>query len=318
MSSGNKGWISFYKGHRNEGKFTPWECAFERDHVPPVTPEADKIFQAARAMQRDTPNPTEADKIRIFQMYKQAADMGHWKAMHNLANCYLNKWGTKFSVTAPDEIYEAMMARGIPSGYMGKALLTRRGWAVEQDPKEARRLMHKAADLGSPIAQYELGMYYYLIEHRSSQGFAYNICATRQGYAKSAYQVGYQLSSEGNLPMALEYYYRGAALGHSISAMSVEDVFSEREGGESLQTTLGFNENLEIAKAFSEYYDFLLNRPDRRIPDIFKNNPIPAHPSISREQSRDMPSKLKDAFGGRWPDEIFPELAPDYMPPPYE
>ena len=37
---------------QNAGKFEPWECAFERDHVPPLDPEADKLFQEARGLQK--------------------------------------------------------------------------------------------------------------------------------------------------------------------------------------------------------------------------------------------------------------------------
>lgn len=301
---------------RGEGWYAEWECAFERDHVPPVTPEAEALFQEARTLERDTYTMTEADKTRVFTLYKQATDMGHWKAMFNLATCYIKGQGTPFSAAKADGIYEGMMARGIPAGFYGKAMLTRRGTAVPHDPKKAADLLHKAADLGSPPAQYDLGVAYIYIKDRDRQGLAYLVCALRQGYAVAGKELGFFLKREKNPLKAVEYYYRAAKLGDYSSIIQLEEFFLEHESvNKSRPYRLGYNLDKPLAAAFASYLRQIEDHTLREIPDLFSRHPIPPHPTISREQSRAMPSKLKDAFGGKWPDEIFPELAPDYMPP---
>ena len=71
------------------GYDTPWECARMADHVPPLPPEADKIFQAARALEKRG-DLTLREKGEVFNGYKKAAEMGHWKAMNNLIACYMS------------------------------------------------------------------------------------------------------------------------------------------------------------------------------------------------------------------------------------
>jgi len=55
-------------------------CVANPDPGLPVTPEADAIFQKARAMER-AEGPKDFDSIA--RTYEQAVALGHWKAMHN-------------------------------------------------------------------------------------------------------------------------------------------------------------------------------------------------------------------------------------------
>ena len=315
MAMGNGGWSSTPR-HKNADKFTPWECSFERDHVPPVSPEADKIFQEARGLQKKLLRPTEQEKAHVVQLYRQAAELGHWKAMNNLANCYLNGWGVEKSYTAAYDIYNAMAVQNIPASVYGKYLFVDRGWVTPYDAKEAARLRHKAADLGFPLAQYELGEYYIYKEQRDKQGVGYHICALAQGYAKSAKAIGdYLVIVEHNYPMGAEYYWRATSLGEAKAAFELWEVFAEGSQKIGPRVTYGFAANPELSRAFDRLYIELEKNPQTRYPNLFTDYPIPDNPLISREQSRKMPSNLKDLYGGKWPDEIFPELAPGYMPP---
>ncbi|WP_300774296.1 hypothetical protein, partial [uncultured Desulfovibrio sp.] len=66
---------------------SPRECVRMADHVPPLPPEADKIFKAARALEKRG-DLTLREKGQVFEGYKKAAEMGHWKAMNSLIACY--------------------------------------------------------------------------------------------------------------------------------------------------------------------------------------------------------------------------------------
>ena len=79
---------------------------------------------------------------------------------------------------------------------------------------------------------------------------------------------------------------------------------------------LGFQvSSPNLSNAFRKYFHLLKDNPGTRIPDLFKKYPLPPNAAMTREQSRAKSSPLKDAFGGKWPDEIFPDLAPYYLPP---
>ena len=65
----NGGWFST-PTHKNAGRYVPWTCAFERDHVPPLDPVAEELFLEARTLQTSKPYLSEADKVRIFNLYK--------------------------------------------------------------------------------------------------------------------------------------------------------------------------------------------------------------------------------------------------------
>lgn len=65
-------------------KFT---CAYERDHNPPLDPEAELWFQEARGLEKEP-----RDWPRVVELYEQAIVRDHWKAMHNLARLYRTGW----------------------------------------------------------------------------------------------------------------------------------------------------------------------------------------------------------------------------------
>jgi TPR repeat protein len=299
----------------NAGLFEPWQCAFERDHVPPLEPEAERMFLRAREIQR-RPYPSGVEREEAFNLYKQAAQRGHWRAMTNLAACYAEGYGTPHSITSADDVYNEMMKRGIPMGFYGKHLLTAQGRGVPQDNAEAMRLLHKAANLGSPQAQYKLGEYYLFKEFRQRQGLAYHICALRQGYADSARIVGnYLILMDKNYIMATEYYLREAALGREGALLTLKAAFAPENQSSSPRTTLGFAGNKEL----SEMFDSLLEKREKdetlKFPELLKLK-LPPNTQMTREQSRSMDSSLR-LPDGRWPDEVFPEFDPDYVQPRY-
>jgi TPR repeat protein len=141
------------------------------------------------------------------------------------------------------------------------------------------------------------------------------VCAARQGHGQAAYKLGCYLEIMENYYMAAEYMYRGAALGHDMAGFSLGRVFSPSIPPEAVKGTMGFRGTTELSEFFFHLSEYLEKNPNTRTPDLFKTHPLPENVVMTREQSRALPSLLKDDFDGQWPDEIFPELAPDYMPP---
>lgn len=299
---------------RHPGLYIPWECSMMADHVPPLPEEVDKLFQETRALEKQG-KLTSGEEEQVFEGYEKAASMGHWKAMNNLLACYMYGRGTEVNYEKAHQLAEQLISMKVGLGYYAKYILLKKGWGVTSDSKQADKNLHLAADYGVPHAQYELGIYYLYPERREVQGLKYLVCAARQGHAEAASDIGIYLDMFENKRMAVEYFYRAVSLGFDRAALRLYTIFDSRNKPDDFRNNYGFKANDELARSFYGYYKYLNKHPGTRIPDLFKKYPLPENVLMTREQSRAMPSKLKDAFGGRWPDEIFPELAPDYLPP---
>ena len=300
---------------KNPGLYIPWECSRMADHVPPLPPEADKIFQAARSLEKSG-KLTSNEEEEVFEGYQKAAAMGHWKAMNNLMACYLYGSGTDVDYARAAELADQLIALDVGSGWYARYILYKNGWGLPADAEQADACLHRAADVGEPNAQYELGMRYLYPEQRDIQGLRYLVCAVRQGHGEAAYEIGIYMEMFSNYYMAVEYLYRGAALGHAMAAFALYGVFHPEYESDDVTHNLGFQTSSpDFSNAFRKYFHLLKDNPGTRIPDLFKKHPLPPNAVMSREQSRAMPSLLKDAYDGTWPDEIFPDLAPDYLPP---
>ena len=287
-----------------------WECVRMADHVPPLPPEADKIFQAARALEKRG-DLTLREKGEVFNGYKKAAEMGHWKAMNNLIACYMS---TSAGFGEALEVSARLISMNVGSGWYARYLLYKKTL-----PDLANEYLHKAADLGDPDAQYALGYYYLYPARRQTLGLRYLVCAARQGHGQAAYEIGIYLEMCNSYYKAMEYFYRGAALGHPMAALELSDIFHPNYKPDDVIHTLGFQGSAPpfrtYSEEFSKLWEELEANPGTQTSDLFKKYPLPPNIVTTREQSLAMPSKLKDAFGGKWPDEIYPDLAPDYLPP---
>ena len=286
------------------------------DHVPPLPPEADSIFQAARSLEKSG-KLTSNEEEEVFEGYQKAAALGHWKAMNNLMACYLYGRGTDVDYARAAELADQLIALDVGSGWYARYILYKNGWGLPADAEQADACLHRAADVGEPNAQYELGMRYLYPEQRDIQGLRYLVCAARQGHGEAAYKIGTYLEMFDNYYMAVEYFFRAVSLGHAMAALELADVFHPEYEPDDFNHNLGFqvSSSTELHDVFYKYYRLLKKEPGTRLPNLFKKYPLPPNAAMTREQSRAMPSLLKDAYDGTWPDEIFPDLAPDYLPP---
>ena len=240
--------------------------------------------------------------------YQMAASLGHWKAMNNLMVCYLYGTCTPRDWRKARELADQLIAMNVGSGWYARYVMERND-----------EFLQKAADLGEPNAQCKLGYHYLYPKGQEIRGLRYLVCATRQGHGEAAYEIGVYLEMFNSYYKAVEYFYRGAALGHDMAAFELANVFHPEYGPADVVHTLGFLASsppfCTYSEAFRKLSHELEKNPGTQTPDLFKKYPLPPNIVTTREKSRAMPSPLKDAFGGKWPDEIYPDLAPDYLPP---
>ncbi|PTD94946.1 tetratricopeptide repeat protein, partial [Pseudothauera lacus] len=134
-------------------------CVREADAIPAREPRADQLYRHARWLRRENlrlDNPAHYPPIERLLRIAAAWD-------HDLANLELRRMierGQARSANPLGErlaLTEALIARGIPGGYYDMARMLETGSAVARDPVLALRYYRKAADLGSPEAQYVVG-----------------------------------------------------------------------------------------------------------------------------------------------------------------
>ncbi|MCB2256495.1 sel1 repeat family protein [Pseudomonas chlororaphis] len=241
-----------------------FKCIHEKDTAPPLDQQADQWFQQARTLSRRRP----ADWSKVAELYQQAVEKGHWKAMHNLAELYLRGDGVTKDTNKAIDLYLKMIQLQVPLGYYDMSVMTQRGLGVVQSDRTAMQFLIKSADMGGPQAQTSIGYIYIYEKNKDPIGLGYLKCAERQGHANAAYKLGtYYESVDKNFPVSMHYYQRAAALGEPKGAMAIEDIL--RSGSFSYEK----NENLA-----NEYYDIyreLANNPDLRFPNLAKEHPLP-------------------------------------------
>lgn len=265
-------------GLRPDAAFT---CAKEADRIPPRDPEAEQLYQHARWLRRnnllkDDPAvyPTIERLVRIATAY------GHDKA--NLALRGMLKNGQAQSLNPIKEsvdLAEDLIERGVPGGYYDMGNYLMQGYGVVGDFDLGKRYYRKAADLGSPDAQYLIGDK--LIDTRRHPpevvviGLQMLRCAAEQGHAEAALGLGVYIYEE-KPKEAMEAYQLGAKAGDSQSASRMEDGFTitDPSRGLYLGQTQPDPERARRYRVISEFlsdYDYL----DPTVPEIDEIVPLP-------------------------------------------
>jgi len=159
-------------------------CVHEADHLPPLDPEEDQLFKYGRWLQKQD-GPKDFDDIARY--YRIAAAHGHYKANNNLQR--LVSTGLAGSPDAPKESVDLaiqLVKQGVPGGYYDIAHYLELGYGLKQDSVNALRYFRKAADLGSPDAQYYLAEKLDPIDAAADVALQMYRCSADQGHGKAA------------------------------------------------------------------------------------------------------------------------------------
>jgi len=267
--------------------FNPHRASFECKHEaavnPPVSPEAEALFQEALVAVRLVMYPQQRDYPKAAALYEQAMKLGHWKAQFNLAGLYLKGLGVPQDEEKALQLTEDLMRKGVPAAWenMGTYYMGGVG-PLEQDATVAYAFWQKAADMGSMAAQTFIGEKL-TATHDEPPSFWGNRpiglkmleCAFAQGYGPAAYELGLALSGDDDPSLnkdnarALRVLHEGVKWG---SEKCANYLFSSFHRGDALASKM-------IDKVRGERYnvlgDALYANPDLRFPNLDKVLPLP-------------------------------------------
>lgn len=188
-----------------------FSCVHEKDHFPPLDPEADIWFKEARRLEIKK-GPKDFDHIAF--LYRQAVAKGHYKAIGNLQNMIaVGQAEPLAGKTRPEEVIdltEKLTKMDIPFGYYIMGTYLQRGYGVKQDPDAALQYFLKAAVMGNADGQLAIGELFLNARtplYRLDLGRAMLKCAAEQGNIDAAYSlaINYEVRDK-NYTQALIYY----------------------------------------------------------------------------------------------------------------
>jgi hypothetical protein len=257
-------------------------CVHEATRLPVVTPEAERLFQQGMTLTSYELWRDQRDYKQAAQLWKQAADLGHWKAAMNLAGLYERGIGVERDTEQAVLIVESLMKQGVPAAFDKMGTYHQSAIGVRFDIDRAYGFWQLAADLGSPAAQTFIGERLDAVYDSEQMGVWGNRkvglrmleCAFSQGYGKAAYELaltkeGTDASIEEDNERALLIYHEGVKFGSEDCARALSSNFR-------LIRPLTSNV-IDIARAdrYRILQEALERNPDLRFPNLDKVLPLP-------------------------------------------
>jgi hypothetical protein len=264
-------------------------CVYQDQHVPPIDPPAELWFQQALALDNPDLYYKDRDYPMIYQLYRQAAERGHWKAMLNLASLILSNYVVpEHDPEIALRWVERAMKLGIPDAYDVMGVYHQNGVVQGGGATAAYAFFQRAADMGSPSAQTFLGYKVAGEYDDPAEGFWGNLpvalqmleCAFAQGYGDAGAKLGliYARPETPDAKLrALKVLHEGVKLG---SAKCANRLSSEFNG-------LGLNAGINLVgriddsrrERYSKIGDALEHYGDRlKLPNLDKVLPLPPAP----------------------------------------
>ncbi|VWC60109.1 putative lipoprotein [Burkholderia aenigmatica] len=262
-------------------------CVYQAQHVPPVDPQAELWFQQALALDDPNIDYDKRDYAKIYQLYTQAAERNHWKAMLNIASLILSD--RRGVPTHDPEIairwVEKAMKLDVPDAYDMMGIYHQNGLIKGGDATSAYTFFQRAADMGSPSAQTFIGTKTDAAYDDPGGEFWGNLpiatqmleCAFAQGYGDAADELGHVYARD-NTPegksRALKILHEGVKLGSAKCAHSLAPEFR------GLDLADGTNLVGHIDKARAERYSKLGDALEfyqgrLKLPNLDKVLPLP-------------------------------------------
>ncbi|WP_159877390.1 DUF6396 domain-containing protein [Aquitalea denitrificans] len=208
-------------------------CAYEKDRLPALDPEADQLYRHTRWLKRQ--QLQQEDPLRYPQMERLlriATAYDHYQA--NLELRGMLRAGQAVSEHPVQEVVtltERLIQQGIPGGYYDMAQLLQQGYGVKADSLLALQYQRKAADLGNPEAQYAIGekLMNLTIDHpvEFEIGKSMKKCAAEQGHGRAGLEYGVQMQGEGQYAAAVKYFTLATKAGDPSGATWLADGFAD-------------------------------------------------------------------------------------------
>ncbi|WP_090684867.1 SEL1-like repeat protein [Paraburkholderia phenazinium] len=269
---------------------TTFTCVYQDQHVPPVDPQAELWFQQALALDNPDIYYEKRDYPKIYQLYMQAADRGHWKAMLNLASLILSSYPgvPQHDPEAAIEWVEKAMRLGVPDAYDMMGTYHQNGMIKGGDATSAYAFFQQAADMGSPSAMTFLAEKLDATHDDPDGEFWGNLpiatqmleCALAQGYGDAAEELGFVYARPRTADAklrALTVLHEGVKLGSAKCASKLSIEF------DGFNLTNGRNLPGSIDKARADRYRAISRSLEHyqgrlKLPNLDKVLPLPPTP----------------------------------------
>ncbi|WP_179405473.1 tetratricopeptide repeat protein [Burkholderia guangdongensis] len=265
-------------------------CVYQNQHVPPVDPQAELWFQRALALDNPDLYYQNRDYPKIYQLYVQAADHGHWKAMLNLASLILSDYPgvPQHDPEIAIRWVEKAMQLGVPDAYDMMGTYHQNGLIKGGDATSAYAFFQRAADMGSPSAMTFLGEKLDATYDDSDGEFWGNLpiatqmleCALAQGYGDAAEELGFVYARARTADAkrhALAVLQEGVKLGSAkcASKLSIEFDGFNLTNGRNLPGSIdkARADRYRVVKGALEHYQGRL-----KLPNLDKVLPLPPAP----------------------------------------
>ncbi len=248
-------------------------CVHEADHLPPLDPQADALFQYALFLEKK-PGPKDFDAAARY--YRIAAAYGHYKANHNLQLLVsTGQASSPHAATETIDLAEQLIAASIPGGYYDMGHYLELGYGVKQDERAARIYFRKAADLGSPEGQYYVGDLLSPKDRAPDISRQMMECSVDQGYGKAGSYLGIDLMDRKLYVDAVKAFQKGAQAGNVQSASFLKYGFDTNPSDEMYY--VGQSKDPERSRRYGLIWKFLNDHDglNPKVPDIDKIAPLP-------------------------------------------
>ncbi|AET91133.1 Sel1 domain-containing protein [Burkholderia sp. YI23] len=248
-------------------------CVREADHLPPLDPQADALFQYALFIEK---KPGPKDFNAAARYYRIAAAHGHYKANHNLQLLVsTGQASSPHAATETIDLAEQLIAADIPGGYYDMAHYLELGYGVKQDANKARIYYRKAADLGSPEAQYYVGDLLSPKDHAPEISRQMMECAVNQGYGKAGSYLGIDLMDSKLYADAVKVFQKGVQAGNTQSASFLQNGFNTQPSDRLYY--IGQSNDPERSRRYEVIWKFLNDHDglNPKVPDIDQIVPLP-------------------------------------------
>jgi hypothetical protein len=248
-------------------------CAYEADRLPPLHPDAEPLYRYGLYLTQ-LKGPKNFDLAARY--YRISAAHGHYRAATNL-QALLSQGLTTAKHPARETInlVEELIAESIPGAFYDMGHYLELGYGVRQDSSAARYYFRRAAELGSPEAQYYVAEMLVRIKGGGVAASQMRRCAMEQNHSKAALVYGIAKQNEKEYREALLAYQVSAKAGNSTSALMLEDGFkvdtSEDDDYLGVEKDLDRSHRYDLIGSFLRRYEHL----GAKVPDIDQIVPLP-------------------------------------------
>lgn len=217
-------------------------CGEPRPATPPpsadTSADAASIYRQALDYEQGRNGKTK-DLARAAELFRQAAEKGHVRAMSDLGFALANARGVERDFNESNRWYRRAAARGNSRAMNNLGFAYERGRGVEKDFAEAVRWYRRGAEAGSLVAANNLGKAYANgrgVTKDFREAFKWYLQAAEKGYQPAFFPVAFAYSNgrgvTKNDVQAVRWYRKSAEAGNGGAMTNLAIRYDEGRGVE--------------------------------------------------------------------------------------